>query len=60
MLEKRTLSQPSFSSTKEGLRAANSDHCGRVSAIKRNFGTKGLPKLLEHKDAYFCVPLNKH
>ena len=60
MLEMGTVSQPSFSSTKEELRAANSDQYGRVSSIKGNFGTRGLPKLLELKDAYFCVPLNKH
>ena len=62
MLEMGAVSQPSFSSTKEELRAANSnsDQYGRVSSIKGNFGTRGLPKLLELKDAYFCVPLNKH
>lgn len=60
MLEMGAVSQPSFSSTKEELRAGNSDQYGRVSSIKGNFGTRGLPKLLELKDAYFCVPLNKH
>lgn len=60
MLEMGTVSQPSFSSTKEELRAANSDQYGRVSSIKGTFGTRGLPKLLELKDVYFCVPLNKH
>ena len=58
MLEKGPVSQPSFSSTKEGLKAATSDQYEgaeqihtlkifkdrRVLSIKGNFGITGLSK----------------